>query len=450
MSFPGALEWLESGMYYQMLRVLAGQQLYVEPSLEHVPFIYPPLYFYVTAALACITKPAFFVLRLVSYLSSLGSMALIGYIVYRESKRRIAGLWAAGLFAATYSVSATYFDAGRVDSLFLFISLAAVTAIRFAPGTKCCILSALLLVCAALTKQTALILSLPLFLYIFIFRSRSQALWFTGCFIITLGLLSLWLNASTNGWYFFYTIDLPQHHPILWNKMEPFWLKQIIWPVGILVCLAAGSFFLLAYKKSRAIALFHALCFTTLIGISCMHWIKAGGFKNVLIPAYAAIAIGAGVALAFTQKSWLRRLLLVATCIQFALLWYNPLPIIPTVRQADCVRKTVAAIKKIDGEVFAPASGYLPLMAGKKHSAHISAIDDIVRYTKDGAVHDRLLAQIKNAIHRKQFAAILLDRKFLLFQREINADYILDPLYHQELTYWPLIKHWYVPGPPQP
>jgi hypothetical protein len=66
MPFPGALEWLESNMYYQMLRVLEGQSLYVEPSLEYVPSIYPPLYFHIAALLARIFGPGFWVLRLIS------------------------------------------------------------------------------------------------------------------------------------------------------------------------------------------------------------------------------------------------------------------------------------------------------------------------------------------------------------------------------------------------
>ena len=74
--FPGALAWLESNSYYQMIRVLAGQALFVEPSVEYVPFPYPPLYFYASAVLAHLTGPGFLPLRLVSYLSSLGSMAL--------------------------------------------------------------------------------------------------------------------------------------------------------------------------------------------------------------------------------------------------------------------------------------------------------------------------------------------------------------------------------------
>ena len=450
MPFPGALEWLESSAYYQVLRILAGQSLYVEPSLEYVPSIYPPLYFYAAALIARITGPEFLGLRLVSFLSSLGSMALIGYIVYRESYRRIAGLWAAGLFAATFQVSLTYFDTARVDSLFLFLSLCSVAAIRFAPGMTGCMLSAMLLVCAALTKQTAIILSLPMFLYVFLFRSRTQALFFTGFFIVTIGLLSLWINASTQGWYFFYTIVLPPQHTIILNKIKSFWLDQLIKPLGITTCLAMSSIFLIARKKSRAFTLVYALCFITLLGVSCMHWIKIGAYKNVLPPAHAALAIGAGLALGLMRRRWVQRLLLGAACIQFALLWYNPLPMIPTARHAEIVRTTIAAIKEIDGEVFAPASGYLSVMAGKTHSAHIAAIDDILLFTTAGAVRNRLLIEIREAIRDKRFAAILLDRRFRFFQRDIEANYILCPQYSSQLTYWPLIKYWYVPRPPQP
>jgi 4-amino-4-deoxy-L-arabinose transferase-like glycosyltransferase len=449
MSFPGALEWLESGMYYQMLRVLAGQHLYVEPSLEYIPYLYPPLYFYVTAALARITGPAFLTLRLVSYLSSLGSMALIGYIVYRESKRPFAGLWAAGLFAATYSISATYFDLARVDSLFLFLFLGALTAVRFVPGIKGCLLAAVLLAGAALTKQTGLILSLPLLLYVFLFRSRPQALCFTGLFILLTSLLSLGLNTASEGWYFFYTFTLPSRHQILWDRMWSFWLQQILAPLGIIACMSVSTFFLNPFKKSRKIILLYAPTLMAMLAATCMHWMKIAAYKNVLIPAHAALAIGAGLALAAFPTNWIRRLFLVATCIQFALLYYNPLQIIPSADNADTVRSAVAAIKSIEGEVLAPANGYLPVMAGKKHSAHIACINDIF-FAGPGPIRDRLAIEIRDAIRKKRFAAILLDRKFPFFQHEINTHYILAPQYSEQLTYWPLVKYWFIPSPPQP
>ncbi len=449
MPFPGALEWLESNMYYQMLRVLEGQPLYVAPSLEYVPSIYPPLYFHIAALLARFFEPSFWVLRLISYLSSLGSMALIGYIVYRESSHRIAGLWAAGLFAATYHLSATYFDIGRIDPLFLFLSLGSLALVRFAPSMTSCLLAAVLLAAATLTKQTALILGFPLMLYIFLFRSRLQALCFTGFFIITIGLTSLWFNTSTQGWYFFYAFALPAQHPILWNRLSSFWLQQILAPLGIAAGMTASYFFLIPLKKSRAPALLYALFFITLLAISCMPWIKIGGFKNVLPPVHAALAIGAGLALTAARTNRVRRLLLIAACIQFALLWYNPLPIIPTASNAAVVRSTIAAIKEIDGEVFAPASGYLSVMAGKKHSAHIGCINDIL-HAKPGAVRNRLIIEIRQAISNKQFAAILLDRRFKFFQRDIQTHYILWPQYADQLTYRPLINSWYIPDVPFP
>ena len=447
MPFPGALEWLESNMYYQMLRVLEGQPLYVAPSLKFVPSIYQPLYFYIAALLARIFGPGFWVLRLISYLSSLGSMALIGYIVYRESARRIAGLWAAGFFAATYHISATYFDAGRIDSLFLFLSLGSLAMVRFAPGMTGCLLAAVLLAAATLTKQTALILSFPLVVYIFLFRSRLQALCFSSFFIVMVGLPSLWLNAATQGWYFFYAFALPAQHPILWNRLGSFWLQQILAPMGIAACMAVSYFFLIPLKKSRAPALLYALFFITMLAVSCMPWIKIGGFKNVLPPAHAALAIGAGLALTVARTNKIRRLLLIAACIQFALLWYNPIPIVPAANNAKVVRSTIAAIKEIDGEVFAPASGYLPVMAGKTHSAHIGCINDVL-YGEPGPVRNRLIIEISEAIRDKRFEAILLDRKFGFFQRDIETYYIPWPQYTEQMMYRPLINYWYIPKPP--
>jgi len=42
----------------------------------------------------------------------------------------VAGLLAAGMFAATFEVGGAWLDIGRVDSLFLFLLLAAVAAAR--------------------------------------------------------------------------------------------------------------------------------------------------------------------------------------------------------------------------------------------------------------------------------------------------------------------------------
>ena len=48
---PYDLEWMEGGMLVHALRVQQGLPLYVQPSADFVPFIYPPLYHWLVAAL---------------------------------------------------------------------------------------------------------------------------------------------------------------------------------------------------------------------------------------------------------------------------------------------------------------------------------------------------------------------------------------------------------------
>ncbi len=447
--FPGAVEWYESGMYYMMLRVLGGQALYGSPSIEYVPTIYPPLYIYVSAALARITGPGFFTLRMVSILSTLGSMALICAIVCRETRSRSAGLWAAGFFAATYHASATYFDIGRIDPLFLVLFLGSLYTLRFTPGIRGCLLAGTLLAASALTKQTALVLFVPLCLWAWIFRPRVQALCFTGTTAALAGLTSLLLNAACNGWYFYYVFELPSQHAVLWNRAGSFWLQQILPPLGLAVCMTAAYFFLAPFKTNRGPVLLYALTVMAMLAASCMHWMKLGGFKNVIIPAHAALAIGAGLALGAAGKSRLRLLVLGAALVQFSLLWYNPLARVPVPGSADVVRRSVAAVRAVDGDVFAPANGYLAVMAGKKHSAHIGFINDIL-WGRPGPVRDRLIMEIESAIRGQRFAAILLDRPFGVFQRDIEAHYVLRPQYAAAPECWPLIKYWYIPADGQP
>ena len=85
-AYPFELEWMEGACVDHVRRVLAGQPLYVAPSLDFVPFVYPPLYFWLSAALARVTGIGFLPLRLVSSVSSLGCFALIFLMVRRQTR----------------------------------------------------------------------------------------------------------------------------------------------------------------------------------------------------------------------------------------------------------------------------------------------------------------------------------------------------------------------------
>src|SRR5262245_26729943 len=52
LTYPFPLEVTEGAAIVQVQRVLEGQPLYLQPTLEHVPLIYGPLYFYVSSLVA--------------------------------------------------------------------------------------------------------------------------------------------------------------------------------------------------------------------------------------------------------------------------------------------------------------------------------------------------------------------------------------------------------------
>ena len=54
--YPFELEWMEGSMVAHIARVVAGQPLYVSPTLAFTPFAYPPLYFEVSALFARILQ----------------------------------------------------------------------------------------------------------------------------------------------------------------------------------------------------------------------------------------------------------------------------------------------------------------------------------------------------------------------------------------------------------
>ena len=82
--FPYELEQLEGSMFLSVLRVFHGQALYPRPSLAFIPYMYPPVYYYVCATAGHVVGMSIATLRAVSTLSTLGCFAMIYELVRRE------------------------------------------------------------------------------------------------------------------------------------------------------------------------------------------------------------------------------------------------------------------------------------------------------------------------------------------------------------------------------
>lgn len=135
MTYPLPLEWMEGGMVLQVRRVLTGKPVYVAPNATFTPFLYPPLYYYMSAAVTSVLGLGFLPLRLVSLGATLGCLVVIGLLVHRETDAVLPALVTIGLFAASYPLVDTWFDLARVDMLFLLLALQSLTFTR-GPATQ--------------------------------------------------------------------------------------------------------------------------------------------------------------------------------------------------------------------------------------------------------------------------------------------------------------------------
>jgi len=444
--YPFELEWMEGASVDQVARIISDQKLYVSPSLEFVPLIYGPLYFYLSAAVAAITSIGFLPLRLVSFLSSLVSFLMICLLVRRETGSSFLGVLSASLFAATFRISGGWFDIARVDSFFLALLLTAFYLVRFEESPAYQVLAGALVALSFLTKQVALLIVLPVMLYSVLARGRRSAFFVLSAVAAAVGS-TLLLNQVYAGWFNYYMFVLPSQHPFVKTAWASFWTRDMA--SAMLPALVLSVVYFVGPRNNtrrRPRVFFGAMAAGMLAGawFSRVHY---GGYDNVLIPAHAAMSIlfglGAGAAIAFVQKMYAgmpRRGIaetgIYLLCIaQFLLLAYNPLRQVPSREDLEAGRSLVSTMAQIRGDVLLSQHGFLPALAGKPCFAHQMAIFDIVK-AKPSPTAARLVADIRQAIRQRRYAAIILDGPYV-FQEEVDSCYAPDrTVFPSRTAFW--------------
>jgi len=417
---PFELEWIEGGMREVVRRVLTGKPLYAAPSLEYVPFLYPPLYYHAAALVARVTGEGFAALRLVSLVSTLASFVLIARLANRGGAKPAAGLFAAGLFAASYAKGGAWLDLGRVDALFLVLTLGAIATLGsgrpgFARGAAAGALFAL----ACLTKQPAALVALP-FAAVLAFEDRRGLAGLAVVFALVAGGVYLALDRASSGWYAFYVFELPRAHRIEPRAVMGFWLNDLLAPFAIAIAFAVARLLPPARTTPRggmpAVRLdrFDLALAGGLVGAGWVSRMHEGGAENVLLPAHAAVAIlGARGLVWITGRAsqpataW-KRLALALALVQFAVLAYNPFRYVPGHADAEAGAALVDRIRALPGDVWSPAHGYLATLAGKESHAHLMAVIDVLR-AAPRTRPVRLQEEIEQAFAARRFSALVLD-----------------------------------------
>jgi Dolichyl-phosphate-mannose-protein mannosyltransferase len=401
LGYPFAVNPLEGNSLVEVHRILAGQSLYPAPTAGYVPDGYTPLYFYVAAAAARVLGVSYLPLRLVSLLSSVACFALLARLVQRETGSLAAGTGAAGVFAATYFATGTWFDTARVDSLFLALSIGGLYAARRMRGTGGAIAAGLLLAAAALTKQTGLAEGVVVIAVLLVGPRRRLACVTALTEFAAFGLSTLVLRLTSGGWYTYYVFKQMSEHSLTTGNFSWFW-TALLTIMGLAVCAALIG----ARRVPRELL---AGC-AVLAVEGCVALMKSGGAVNDVLPAYLAVALLAGLALGSGSTRWVTTASGVLVVAQTALLLsgFHPSEAIPTSADRAVGERLVAGMRAFGGDVAVPADPALSLLAGMAPAAHPAAASDVLRATDRTAIAS-FRRSAEEAITTHKFSAFITD-----------------------------------------
>jgi Dolichyl-phosphate-mannose-protein mannosyltransferase len=424
LDYPFALEQLEGNSLVEVHRILAGQALYPAPSVGYVPDGYPPLYFYASAAVAHVLGASYLTLRLVSLVSSLACFALLARLVQRETGSIAAGTGAAGVFAATYFAGGQWLDVGRVDSLFLALSIGALYAVRWMRGPRGAIVAGVLLAAAALTKQTALaeLVVVPGVLLFGPRRGLARIAALTAVAVV--GLSTLMLRLTGGGWYTYYVFKQMSGQSLTGSNFGWFW-TALATATGLAACSALIGTRRVPRELLAGCAALAVEGYATLV--------HSGGAINDMLPAYLAVALLAGLALGGgtgqsgrgqtgtgqtgtgqtgTVQSGTGRLVttvagvLILAQSAFLLASSHPSSALPASSGRAVGMRLVAGMRALGGDVATPGDPSLSLQAGMPPAAVQGAAYDVLRATNHAGIAS-YLDSAAAAVKARQFSAII-------------------------------------------
>ncbi len=412
--YPYELEWLEGGAVEIVRRLASGHSMYVQPSLHYVAYPYTPLYFWVSGIVAHITGVGFFPLRLVSLVSSLGCCVMLVALVRRETTDVVAGVLASGLFMATFAVSGAWLDIGRVDSLALLLVLIFFYVARRAEGVGAGLLSGTILFLAFMTKQSDLIAAFPVLLLLVLLRRRVGLTALLTTAVLIVGSTAA-LDATTHGWYSYFVFDELIHQGVMSSVWRTFFTVDL-WHVPWVLGLAVFGIALKLYYRQPARVIEWAFWPTATAGLILAAFVSrlhSGGGKNVLIPAYAGLAILGALgydairmrtrppagSISTHRGSWRPAMvgILLATVvgIQIGALHYSPARYVPTAADQAAGARFIALVRNTPGPIIVFDHPYYETLAGKESWAQGEAVHDVLRTGSSPARRD-----LAASIHR--------------------------------------------------
>lgn len=392
--YPYPLWLIEGDIYTHVCRLSEGAEIYpAKFDFRFIPLIYTPLFYYLAIPFHYLL-PGIEGLRILSLLAVIGTFAAAVLIL----KRAGAPVWAVavclGLLACISPNFGGQWEQIKVDGLMVTLVLWGGILIS---GNNISRLQAfiggLLLALAFYSKQTAAPFIVAAFLFLLIGK-RERLLWFsTGLFgLLLVGGYFFYLHSGPG--FLVYTVAIPlkqKLYPLdLIKDLQNIWLR--LFPVILLV--SATSYYV--YKKyggSQTVRLLLYFLPASFFAYALPR-IKLGGYTFNFLPfgvvcsILAAWVMGVLFNVEAKRKATKRLSAIMApvlVILQFTLLLYNPLQIIPNRDNYRMNADYVSALKDLDGEVYIPVRHYFGHLAGcRTYASHIAIVDVVTSGYLDG------------------------------------------------------------------
>jgi hypothetical protein len=444
-TFPLDLEWMEGGVLLHAQRIAQGKGIYVEPTLDFIPFLYTPLYPALLALLSFVLPLGYLLGRLVSiaaFAAALGLVVVTCMAETRDRRRRVlaifAGISGAGAIVASFAFTGYFYDLVRADSLLLALEALALWLALRRQGWQSAALAGLLIALGFFAKQTAAILGIGLGVGLLVTNFRRGLVYgLTAAAALALGIG--FLVKISGGWFWTYIFKLHQSHAFRKEAVTDIALpftQQFAWPLFLALILAtAGLGLSRKLRRSDTILLVAAAAgeVTALVGFGTQ-WADSNAFiPAVFFPAFAAAVLAARLfEVALAGRKW--GAMIVAAAVAFLLgsqslhtatptpvrghtrppifsAWPRPSHALPTLASAVpsaqdrvAAKRLLSELRALPEPLFIPFHTYYAVLAGKQPFVHRMGVHDV----------EAALGRPKGldqSILDQRFAAVVLDWK---------------------------------------
>lgn len=409
--FPTEVEWMSGAIFDHVERVVQKKPLYGPPSVDFIPFLYPPLYYWLSALVAK-ALPIAAACRVVS----VTAWAITSTCVYRATRRLGATpTWALVAFAfyiAAYPFTGYWYDLERSDSLLMALLTSGLVTLLETEGLAGAALAGALVGGALFAKQPASVFFFATATGLLAARRVRRAVAFVAGGLTVVVPVFVALTTATHGWFSYYCFKMPASHGLETGLLSLFVVDSTkIFAFVAATAIVLGTFVKTALPllRDRSTWPFEekTTVFTAMLAAgfvtSATSRLHVGGHVNVLMfwTTFAAIAFGVAGGRIFATGGLAARGLVVGLAfLQIAHLLYDPGEAVPNAGRVRDAGILEARIRELEqrGPVLVTGRGHV---SSPRHF-HVMALIDVIRTT---GIPDELV----RGLREQRYAAYVVD-----------------------------------------